>query len=257
MEQITKPAKKYTRAKRSWSLFWYTHNEHSTHHTPPLKRYPDRHTKRTDRNVGHKNYSRPLPSRKKSLRCHGERTVSEGTNTSRQTGTVSSEGRKREGSDVGSTMYGLAPDSLTDMSNAFACTKRETMEEANEPMFKGDPWMAQRLRSGVVFLQGTRRRVLLSLWKHEFLMVTSEAPRIFSRSFDRGLQTMEIEHCRHPSQGWKERKRFKQRLCRRSYSSKMCCPITQRIKDGSYHWFHLERSWVEPSTPRRQIHLQR
>ena len=34
VEEITKSAKKYTRAKKkkSWSLFWYTHNEHSTHH---------------------------------------------------------------------------------------------------------------------------------------------------------------------------------------------------------------------------------
>ena len=29
--------------------------------------------------------------------------------------------------------------SLTDMSNAFSCTKRETMEEANEQMPKGEP----------------------------------------------------------------------------------------------------------------------
>ena len=48
--------------------------------------------------------------------------------------------------------------SLTDMSNAFSCTKRETMEEANEQMFKGDLWMAQRLRNGV-FFAGTRRRI--------------------------------------------------------------------------------------------------
>ena len=33
--------------------------------------------------------------------------------------------------------------SRTDMSNAFSCTTRETMEEANEHMFKGDPRMAQ------------------------------------------------------------------------------------------------------------------
>ena len=28
------------------------------------------------------------------------------------------------------------------------------MEEASEQMFKGDPWMAQRLRNGVIFFQG-------------------------------------------------------------------------------------------------------
>ena len=41
--------------------------------------------------------------------------------------------------------------SLTDMSNAFSCTKRETMEETNEQTFKGDYWIAQRLRDVAVF----------------------------------------------------------------------------------------------------------
>ena len=46
---------------------------------------------------------------------------------------------------------------LTDMSNAFSCTKRETMEEANEQC---DFWMAQRLRNGVFFFfAGTRWRI--------------------------------------------------------------------------------------------------
>ena len=57
-------------------------------------------------------------------------------------------------------MHGLAPEdggkshanSLTDMSNAFSCTKRETME-ASEQMFKGGPWMVRSLRNGVVFLE--------------------------------------------------------------------------------------------------------
>ena len=52
--------------------------------------------------------------------------------------------------------------SLTDMSNAFSCTKRETIEEATEQMFKGDFWMAQRQRNGVVFLQGHGVENLLS-----------------------------------------------------------------------------------------------
>ena len=43
------------------------------------------------------------------------------------------------------TMENSHLNSLTDMSDAFSSTKRETMEEASEQMFKGDPWMAQRL----------------------------------------------------------------------------------------------------------------
>ena len=65
--------------------------------------------------------------------------------------------------------------SLTDMSNAFSCTKRETMEEANE----GDSWMAQRSRNGVVFLQG-HDGVFTFMVKHGLRMGTSVAPRIFS-----------------------------------------------------------------------------
>ena len=41
--------------------------------------------------------------------------------------------------------------SLSDMGNIFSCTKRETMEEANEQLFKESLWMAQRLRNGVSF----------------------------------------------------------------------------------------------------------
>ena len=44
--------------------------------------------------------------------------------------------------------------SITDMNNAFPCTKRETMEEANEQMFKGDLWTTKL--SGLP--AGTRRR---------------------------------------------------------------------------------------------------
>ena len=67
------------------------------------------------------------------------------TSISRQSGTGSS--KDEGGSDAGTTMYRLAPDF------SGTCT-RSQMEEANEKMFKGDPWMAQRLRNGVVFLQG-------------------------------------------------------------------------------------------------------
>ena len=66
--------------------------------------------------------------------------------------------------------------SLTDMSNAFSCTKRD---KANEQMFKGDLWMAQRLRNSVVFLQGHDGEFTFMV-KHGFLMGTSEVPRIFS-----------------------------------------------------------------------------
>ena len=68
--------------------------------------------------------------------------------------------------------------SLTDMNNAFSCTKRETMEEANGQVFKGDPWMAQRLRNGVVFLQGHDGDFTFMV-KHGLLMGTSETPRFF------------------------------------------------------------------------------
>ena len=35
----------------------------------------------------------------------------------------------------------------------------QTMEEANEQMFKGELWMAQRLRNGVLLFAGTRWRI--------------------------------------------------------------------------------------------------
>ena len=69
--------------------------------------------------------------------------------------------------------------SLTDMNNAFACTKRETMEEASEQVFKGDLWMAQRLRKGAGFLQGHDGEFTVIV-KHGSLLVTSGVPRIFS-----------------------------------------------------------------------------
>ena len=74
--------------------------------------------------------------------------------------------------------------SLTDMSNAFSCTKREAMEEANEQMLEGGPWMAQRLRNGVVFLQGHDGEFTFVV-KHGFLIRMSQAPRTFSWSFDK------------------------------------------------------------------------
>ena len=83
--------------------------------------------------------------------------------------------------------------SLTDMSNAFSCTKRETIEEANEKMFKGDFWMAQRLRNGVVFLQGLDGEFTFMV-KHGLPMGTSEAPRIFSWSFDKTFKRWNQNH---------------------------------------------------------------
>ena len=49
--------------------------------------------------------------------------------------------------------------SLTEKSNAFSCTKREMMEEASEQIVKADTWTAQRLRNGVFFFAGTRRKI--------------------------------------------------------------------------------------------------
>ena len=84
--------------------------------------------------------------------------------------------------------------SLPDMSNAFSCTKkRRTIEEANEQIFKGDFWMAQRLRNGVVFLQGHDGEFTFMV-KHGLLMGTSEAPRIFSKSFDKTFKRWKVGH---------------------------------------------------------------
>ena len=83
--------------------------------------------------------------------------------------------------------------SLTNMSNAFPSTQRKTMEEANEQMFKGYPWVAQRLRSGVVFLQGHDGEFTFMV-KHGLLMGTSEAPRKFSWSFDKTFKRWKLNH---------------------------------------------------------------
>ena len=78
-------------------------------------------------------------------------------------------------------------------SNAFSCTKRETMEEANAPMFKGDLWMAQRLRNGVFFLQGHDGEFTFMV-KHGLLMGTSEARRVVSRALHRTFKRWEMNH---------------------------------------------------------------
>ena len=52
------------------------------------------------------------------------------------------------------------------------------MEEANEQIFKGDLWVAQRLRNVVGFSPGTGGEFTFMV-KHGLLMSTSEAPRIF------------------------------------------------------------------------------
>ena len=83
--------------------------------------------------------------------------------------------------------------SLTDMSNAFSCTKRETMEEANEQMFKGDLWMAQRLRNGVFFCRDTTENSTFMV-KHGSLMETSEAPRILSWAYDKTFERWKLSH---------------------------------------------------------------
>ena len=61
------------------------------------------------------------------------------------------------------------------------------MEEANEQMFEGDPWMAQRLRNRAEFT---------FMLKHGLLTGTSEAPRIFSLSFDKSKQCLKEELCK-------------------------------------------------------------
>ena len=110
-------------------------------------------------------------------------------------------GRRREGAMLAQrcmgrhlTSIGTSHlNSLTDMSNAFSCTKRETMEEANEQMFKGALWMAQRLRNGVVFLHGHDGEFTIMV-KHGLLMETPEAPRIFSWAFDKTFKRWKTSH---------------------------------------------------------------
>ena len=82
--------------------------------------------------------------------------------------------------------------SLTDMSNAFSYTKRETLEEANEQMFKGDFWMAQRLRNGMVFLQGHDGEFTFMV-KHGLLMETS------SWAFNKTFKRWKTSHQTPPS----------------------------------------------------------
>ena len=110
-------------------------------------------------------------------------------------------GRRREGAMLAQRCMGWHLtslgkshlNSLTDMSNAFSCTKRETIEESNEKMFKGDFWIAQRLRNGVVFLQGHDGEFTFMV-KHGLLMETAEAPRIFSWSFDKTFKRWKQNH---------------------------------------------------------------
>ena len=71
--------------------------------------------------------------------------------------------------------------SLTDMSNAFSCTSKGILELANEHMFKGDFWMAQRLRSGVVFLQ-LHDEEFTFMVKHGLFMGTSYFSCFFNKT---------------------------------------------------------------------------
>ena len=66
------------------------------------------------------------------------------------------------------------------MSNAL-----ETLEEANEEMFKGDCRMAQRLRNWVVFLHGHDGEI--SFMVNHGLLMRTEAPflGVFDRTFKR------------------------------------------------------------------------
>ena len=72
------------------------------------------------------------------------------------------------------------------------------MEEANEQMFKGDLWISQRLRNGVVFLQGHDGEFTFMV-KHGLPMGTSEAPRIFSGAFDKTFRRWKTSHQTPPS----------------------------------------------------------
>ena len=47
------------------------------------------------------------------------------------------------------------------------------MEEANEQVFKGDLWMARRLRNGVVFLQGHDGEFTFMAWERRRRHVSS------------------------------------------------------------------------------------
>ena len=115
--------------------------------------------------------------------------------------------------------------SLTDMSNAFSCTKRETMEEANEQM------MAQRLRNGVVSRQGNEGDFTF-MTKHGLLMGTSEAPRVFSRSFDKIFKRWKLSHHTPPLMMLAApfAVTVNNLVSPTTCSSKSCCPSTQRIQ---------------------------
>ena len=126
--------------KRNWSLFWYTHNgiPHTLQRTQ-LKRHHDRQTKRTEKNAGKKNYSRLCPLWKSLFAAMVRERVTERRDehfSSNWHGLL--RGRRREGVMLAQRCMGWHPttmekshlNSLTDMSDAFSCTQRETMEEA-------------------------------------------------------------------------------------------------------------------------------
>ena len=91
--------------------------------------------------------------------------------------------------------------------------------------------MAQRLRNGVVFLQGHDGEFTF-LVKNGLLMETHMSSWSFEKTFKRSKlthQTSRPSCCRHLSQRWTERNWAVHRAALpATYLSKMCFPITQR-----------------------------
>ena len=83
--------------------------------------------------------------------------------------------------------------SLTDMSNAFSCTKRETMEEPTNKCSRETSGWLRDCEMEVVFLQGHDGEFTFMV-KHGLLMGTSEAPRIFSWGFDKTFRRWKMSH---------------------------------------------------------------
>ena len=161
VEEITKTAKKYTRAKQELVSI-PVHAQRALH--TPCSAHHSNGTLIDKRNgqkgmLGTRVIHVLCPWWKVlSLQRRGKRFLKEGMNTSLQTGTASfaDEGEREQCSHnercMGWHLTSLGKSHLNSLTgNAFSCTKRE----ANEQMFKGDLCMAQRLRNGVFVCRDT------------------------------------------------------------------------------------------------------
>ena len=81
---------------------------------------------------------------------------------------------------------------LDDMSNAFACTDQEELEEATEALFVEEDWayIRQRIFNTVVRMEATDGKVEV-LIKEGFAMGTCEAPKMFAIAFKEASFCME------------------------------------------------------------------